>query len=314
MRRLAVGLVVLVALVAVPSGWAGHGRSGETCSGPTRSGPIRTRPGSTVGSTSPGAEGETVRSPARGVVSFAGSVPGSGRTVTIQAEGYAVSLTHLAAITTSKGATVAEGGALGVAGQSGGAEWPSPYVHLGIRVSAAADGYVDPQTLLPPRAVVPPPPATQPVGAAWWLRRRSRQGRRIPRRRPSSNRPSLPARRSCRRSCRSAGRGQSADACSGCHGSRDGLCDGSRDGSRRLAPTAVVSARVSDPASMATRAPAAPSSAKRPDGLARPSSPSVRPTRPHPASARARVAARMSLDMLPLGRRRRRLPPACLQV
>ena len=104
-----------------------------------------------------------MRAPAAGVVSFVGVVPSSGRTVTIQTDGYAVSLTHLGEATVAKGATVAEGDAVGVAGQSGEVEWPTPYVHLGIRVSSAADGYVDPATLLPPRAVAPPPP---PAGEA----------------------------------------------------------------------------------------------------------------------------------------------------
>ena len=104
-----------------------------------------------------------MRAPAAGTVSFAGVVPASGRTVTIQMDGYAVSLTHLGETTVAKGATVAEGDAVGVAGQSGEAEWPTPYVHLGIRVSSAADGYIDPATLLPPRTVAPPPP---PAGEA----------------------------------------------------------------------------------------------------------------------------------------------------
>ena len=110
-----------------------------------------------------GSAGEAVRAPAAGVVSFVGVVPSSGRTVTIQTDGYAVSLTHLGETTVAKGATVAEGDAVGVAGQSGEVEWPTPYVHLGIRVSSAADGYIDPATLLPPRAVAPPPP---PAGEA----------------------------------------------------------------------------------------------------------------------------------------------------
>ena len=114
-----------------------------------------------------GSAGETVWAPAAGTISFVGVVPSSGRTVTIQTDGYAVSLTHLGETTIAKGAAVAEGDVVGVAGQSGDAEWPTPYVHLGIRVSSAADGYVDPATLLPPRAVVPPPPvAAAPVVAA----------------------------------------------------------------------------------------------------------------------------------------------------
>ena len=94
--------------------------------------------------------------------------------------------------------TVAEGDAVGIAGQSGEAEWPTPYVHLGIRVSSAADGYVDPATLLPPRAVAPPPPpaAEAPVvapspgsgrGAGQRAPRRRRRPRRVqepPRARP----------------------------------------------------------------------------------------------------------------------------------
>ena len=40
--------------------------------------------------------GAPVRSPSAGVVSFAGTVPGGGRTVTVQtADGYSVTLVHL---------------------------------------------------------------------------------------------------------------------------------------------------------------------------------------------------------------------------
>ena len=48
--------------------------------------------------------GEPVRAPAGGVVSFAGPVPTSGRTVSIlTADGYSVTLTHLGAVRVSKG-------------------------------------------------------------------------------------------------------------------------------------------------------------------------------------------------------------------
>ena len=50
-----------------------------------------------------GEAGESVRAPASGVVSFAGVVPSSGRTVTIQLDGYAVSLTHLGEIARREG-------------------------------------------------------------------------------------------------------------------------------------------------------------------------------------------------------------------
>ena len=56
-----------------------------------------------------GSSGEPVRAPASGSVSFAGVVPTSGRTVTIQFDGYAISLTHLGEISVTKGTTVTEG-------------------------------------------------------------------------------------------------------------------------------------------------------------------------------------------------------------
>src|SRR5689334_6395697 len=58
--------------------------------------------------------GETVTAPASGSVTFAGTVPGSGRSVTIMtADGYAVTLTHLGSIIAAKGASVAEGDGVG---------------------------------------------------------------------------------------------------------------------------------------------------------------------------------------------------------
>ena len=60
---------------------------------------------------------------------------------------------------------MAEGAVIGRAGASGEMEWPSPYVHLGIRVGSAADDYVDPMKLLPGRTVVPPPAPPAPTPA-----------------------------------------------------------------------------------------------------------------------------------------------------
>ena len=163
MRRFAFVLALLAVLVVTPqaSAWSWPLR-GEVLR-PYSLGPDPYAAGQHRGVDVAGSAGETVRAPAAGVVSFVGVVPSSGRTVTIQTDGYAVSLTHLGETTVAKGATVAEGDAVGIAGQSGEVEWPTPYVHLGIRVSSAADGYVDPATLLPPRAVAPPPP---PAGEA----------------------------------------------------------------------------------------------------------------------------------------------------
>lgn len=99
------------------------------------------------------AAGESVVAPAAGTVSFAGTVPTNGKSVTIQtADGYSVTLTHLGSIVVAKGATVAERDSVGTVGPSGTPEFDSPYVHLGIRHTDDSNGYVDPLTLLPPPA------------------------------------------------------------------------------------------------------------------------------------------------------------------
>lgn len=97
-----------------------------------------------------GAAGDPVVAPASGAVSFAGSVPTSGKCVTIETpDGYSVTLTHLDSIAVAKGASVSEGAVVGTVGPSGTAEEMSPYVHLGIRQTAYANAYLDPVTLLP---------------------------------------------------------------------------------------------------------------------------------------------------------------------
>jgi hypothetical protein len=97
------------------------------------------------------ATGQPVRAPVDGTVSFAGSVPTNGESVTIEtADGFAVTLTHLGSITVAKGTAVAEGDEVGTIGPSGTAETDVPYVHLGIRTAADPDGYVDPLSFLPP--------------------------------------------------------------------------------------------------------------------------------------------------------------------
>ncbi len=109
-----------------------------------------------------GSEGSAVRAPASGTVTFAGSLPTYGRGVTIAtADGYAVTLVHLGSIGVAKGDVVADGASIGTMGWSGDAEHAVPSVHLGVRVAAQAEGYVDPLSLLPPRSV--PAPAPPPV-------------------------------------------------------------------------------------------------------------------------------------------------------
>ena len=126
-----------------------------------------------------GEEGSPVRAPASGTVTFAGSVPTSGRGVTIlTADGYAVTLFHLGSVLVARGDAVAEGDPVGTMGWSGEPEHAVPTVHLGIRVAAQAEGYVDPVGLLPSRPVppgrVPPPAPPVPAPAPAPLRRHRR--------------------------------------------------------------------------------------------------------------------------------------------
>ena len=80
--------------------------------------------------------GAPVLAPASGTVSFAGSVPVSGRTVTIKTtDGYSVTLTHLGSTSVQRDDTVVEGVAVGTIGPSGEVEHDVPYLHLGIRRS-----------------------------------------------------------------------------------------------------------------------------------------------------------------------------------
>jgi Peptidase family M23 len=109
------------------------------------------------------AAGEQVVAPAAGTISFAGSVPSSGESVTIQtSDGYSVTLTHLGSMAVSKGALIAEGALVGTIGPSGTAEVDGPYVHLGIRVTSDANGYLDPLGFLPPPSASGATPSDQP--------------------------------------------------------------------------------------------------------------------------------------------------------
>jgi len=109
------------------------------------------------------AAGASVLAPAAGVVSFAGSVPSSGQTLTILTPaGLAVSLTHLGSIAVARNATVDEGAVVGTIGPSGTPEFDVPYVHLGVRDASNDQGYLDPLQFLP---VVPPPAAPEPPTA-----------------------------------------------------------------------------------------------------------------------------------------------------
>src|SRR5919206_932222 len=111
--------------------------------------------------------GSPVVAPAGGTVSFAGTVPTGGKTVTILTPtGYAATLLHLGSIRVLRGTTIEEGAAVGTVGPSGVPDIPEPYVYLGIRVAADDQGYLDPLLFLPPRPQLPaPPPAAEPTPA-----------------------------------------------------------------------------------------------------------------------------------------------------
>lgn len=109
-----------------------------------------------------GALGESVRAPAAGIVSFAGSVPGGGRALTIRTgDGYSVTLLQLGSIAVQRGDEIAEGGRVGAVGESADAVTREPHVHLGVRRTADEEGYLDPLAFLPerPRVVLPAPPS-----------------------------------------------------------------------------------------------------------------------------------------------------------
>ena len=113
-----------------------------------------------------GAPPETpVHAASMGTVSFAGTVPSGGRTVTVQTGGgLSVTYLELGALHVARGAQVAEGDTIGTVG-------PAAHVHLGVRETADPHGYVDPLLFLPARVEAPtpadpvevaPPAAAQP--------------------------------------------------------------------------------------------------------------------------------------------------------
>jgi hypothetical protein len=110
----------------------------------------------------------SVRAPASGMVSFAGTVPSGGKTVTIHTDdGYAVTLLHLGVYSVARGDLVTEGGSVGSVGPSGDASESRPFVYLGVRVAADPNGYVDPLGLLPsPVAPGDPAPPPSPLAEA----------------------------------------------------------------------------------------------------------------------------------------------------
>src|SRR5262249_46134082 len=77
-------------------------------------------------------------------------------------DGYTVSLTHLGSLVAYTAQSVDEAAPVATIGPSGVPEFDVPYLHLGIRLTADGDGYVDPLSLLPPRVPAPPPAPPPP--------------------------------------------------------------------------------------------------------------------------------------------------------
>jgi hypothetical protein len=125
MRRLL--FVLLVALAAVPAArawtWPTDGQMLQPFSfdpaSPYAAGQHR-------GIDLAGSVGEAVHAPRAGVVSFAGTVPGSGKSVTIEtADGWSVTLTHLGTLSVKQDASVGEGDVIAGRRRQGSAVRPA---------------------------------------------------------------------------------------------------------------------------------------------------------------------------------------------
>jgi hypothetical protein len=102
--------------------------------------------------------GAGVRAPADGTVTFAGTVPTGGKTVSIETpDGYTATLLHLGSIGTRRGAAVSEGSVVGTIGPSGVVDLADPFVYFGVRRTSDEQGYVDPLQFLPSRPVIAAP-------------------------------------------------------------------------------------------------------------------------------------------------------------
>src|SRR5262249_23715915 len=103
-----------------------------------------------------------------GLVSFAGTTPGNGLTLTIRtSDGYSVTLTHLGSFGVHTGTSAAEGAPVGLVGPAGNsAAADVTYAHLCLRLPSDAGGYLDPLTLLPSRSALPPTTEASPPVAA----------------------------------------------------------------------------------------------------------------------------------------------------
>jgi hypothetical protein len=126
--------------------------------------------------------GTAVLSPVDATVTFAGTVPFGGKTLSLlSTDGLSVTLLHLGSFGVARGDEVREGHVVGIVGASGVSELTVPFVYLGVRRVEDPQGYLDPLLFLPepssppvvspetdpePAPVSPPaPPVPAPVVA-----------------------------------------------------------------------------------------------------------------------------------------------------
>jgi len=113
--------------------------------------------------------GTPVRAPVDATITFAGTVPSGGKTLSLlMAQGLSVTLLHLGSFDVAEGTTVAEGEVVGSVGATAGSELGQPFVYLGVRRADDPQGYLDPMLFLPAPSAEPPPvepPAPDPAPA-----------------------------------------------------------------------------------------------------------------------------------------------------
>ena len=193
MKRVIALLPVLLAFQAgVPPALAWTWPATGRCYDPSSSGTIPTPAGSIAASTSAAPVGALVRAPAGGTVSFAGTVPGgrphrrrSRQPTATRSRSSTSAQSPSRAARRSPRATASARPV-----ESGEPEHAEPYVHLGVRVDADPNGYVDPLALLPSRQA-PPPPSPAPPEAQ--VPERPSRRRRPSSERSGASRRELPA-------------------------------------------------------------------------------------------------------------------------
>ncbi|MGH2959143.1 MAG: peptidoglycan DD-metalloendopeptidase family protein, partial [Solirubrobacterales bacterium] len=111
--------------------------------------------------------GTQVRAIVDGRVTFAGTLPDGGVTVTVRsADGaYLASGLHLASRVVTRGESVSLGQTLGTVGTTGKRSVAQPHLHLSVR-RASDRAYVDPMALLGPRQLPKSAPVTAQLPAA----------------------------------------------------------------------------------------------------------------------------------------------------